>query len=186
MQRWAPVVIGAVLVAVIGALVWKGGGAGAGVVSSGLDAGAVASGADDLVFDAGSTALVPSLGLRDEPLGLALSASADPSVILPAGSPKTVRFGVILIQYRGAQMASPVARSKDEARAMAHALADAAKVDWKAQVPKGDPGSMEDAGRIPRGILEPAAEYALFTMTPGSVSEPIDTPRGFWIARRIE
>jgi parvulin-like peptidyl-prolyl isomerase len=45
---------------------------------------------------------------------------------------------------------------------------------------------MEDAGRIPRGVLEPAAEYALFTLSPGAVSDPVETPRGFWIVKRIE
>jgi parvulin-like peptidyl-prolyl isomerase len=97
-----------------------------------------------------------------------------------------VRFGVILVQYRGAQGAPVSARPKDEALSMAKSLADAAKVDFKAQVAKGDPGSMEDAGKIPRGVLEPASEYALFTMSPGTTSSPIDTPRGFWIVRRIE
>jgi parvulin-like peptidyl-prolyl isomerase len=45
---------------------------------------------------------------------------------------------------------------------------------------------MDDAGTIPRGVLEPTVEYALFTLKPGDVSDPIDTPRGFWIVRRIE
>jgi parvulin-like peptidyl-prolyl isomerase len=105
---------------------------------------------------------------------------------LPSGSPKTVRFGVILVQYRGAEFAPPTARPKQEAIALARTLAEAANTDFKAQVGLGDPGSMEDAGRIPRGVLEPAVEYALFMLPRGSVSEPIDTPRGFWIVRRIE
>ena len=97
-----------------------------------------------------------------------------------------VRFGVILVHYRGAQAAPPTARSKDEALALARTLAEAARTDFKAQVSKGDPGSMDDAGRIPRGVLEPATEYALFTLSPGSVSDPLDTPRGFWIVKRID
>jgi parvulin-like peptidyl-prolyl isomerase len=37
-----------------------------------------------------------------------------------------------------------------------------------------------------RGILEPEVELELFTLAPGGVSEPIDTKRGFWVAKRIE
>jgi len=106
--------------------------------------------------------------------------------LLPSGSPKTVRFGVILVQYRGAELAPPTARSKKEAMTLARTLAEAAGADFKAQVQRGDPGSMEDAGRIPRGVLEPAVEYTLFMLPRGNVSEPIDTPRGYWIVRRIE
>ena len=69
---------------------------------------------------------------------------------------------------------------------MARSVAEAARVDFKAQVARGDSGSMDDAGRIPRGVLEPAVEYALFTLTAGGVSEPVDTPRGYWIVKRIE
>jgi parvulin-like peptidyl-prolyl isomerase len=97
-----------------------------------------------------------------------------------------VRFGVILVQYRGAEFAPSGARSKQEALVFARTLATEANTDFKTQVHRGDPGSMEDAGRIPRGVLEPAVEYALFMLPRGSVSEPIDTPRGFWIVRRIE
>jgi parvulin-like peptidyl-prolyl isomerase len=53
-------------------------------------------------------------------------------------------------------------------------------------VVRGDNGSSDDVGRIPRGVLEPATEYMLFTMPVGSVSDPIETPRGYWIAKRTE
>jgi parvulin-like peptidyl-prolyl isomerase len=121
-----------------------------------------------------------NLGQPADPTG------GDLAVGLPSSSPKTVRFGVILIQYRGAELAPPGTRSKPEALALARSIAEAAGTDFKAQVHRGDPGSMEDAGRIQRGVLEPAVEYALFMLPRGSVSEPIDTPRGFWIVRRIE
>jgi len=97
-----------------------------------------------------------------------------------------VRFGVILVQYRGAELAAAGTRSKSEALVLARTLAEAASTDFKAQVHRGDSGSMEDAGRIQRGVLEPAVEYALFMLPRGGVSEPIDTPRGFWIVRRID
>jgi hypothetical protein len=127
--------------------------------------------------------LDPDGGLRAAP---ASSSNIEPAGLLPSGSPKMVRFGVILIQYRGAQGAPPSSRSKDEAVTLARSIAEAARTDFKSQVSKGDPGSMEDAGRIPRGVLEPASEYALFTLSAGGVSDPVDTPRGFWIVKRIE
>ncbi len=111
-------------------------------------------------------------------------ARAPPS--LPAEAPKKVRFGVVLIQYRGAQGAAPTARSKDAALALARELSEVAKTDFKAAIEKGDKG----VDRRPR--LHPArrarARAGVRAVQPpqGGVSGPVDTPRGFWIARRIE
>lgn len=105
---------------------------------------------------------------------------------LPAKAPRSVRFGVVLVAYDGAQGAAPNARTKREALDLARKLAVDAASDFHAAVVRGDSGSIDDAGRMPRGVLEPAPEYVLFTMKPGSVSEPIDTPRGFWVVKRIE
>ncbi|APR83367.1 Hypothetical protein A7982_08716 [Minicystis rosea] len=103
-----------------------------------------------------------------------------------ADAPKSVVFGVILVQYKGAQGAPPSARSRDAALELAKQLAPDAKKDFKATVQKGDKGSMENAGRIPRGVLEPAPEYVLFSLPKDGVSDPVDTPRGYWIVHRIE
>jgi hypothetical protein len=190
MNRWASVVSGAVLLALVGLLVWKSGGSSK---SATPPASSVES-RSERPSDAGVLPLAETLAALKfdvdggfghiaqptEPSGDDLGAG------LPKGSPKTVRFGVILIQYRGAEAAPPGARSKPEALALARTLAEAANTDFKGAVHRGDTGSMEDAGRIQRGVLEPAVEYALFMLARGSVSEPIDTPRGFWIVRRIE
>jgi hypothetical protein len=120
----------------------------------------------------------PSPGLSSPPL-----ASVRP---LPPGAPRAVHFGVVLVQYRGAQFAPDSAPFKPDALQRARTLAELARKDFKAAVKQGDPGSDEDVGRIGRGKLEPAPEYELFTLAPGGVSDPIDTPRGYWIARRIE
>jgi len=190
MQRWTTVVVGAFLVAIIGALVWKGGRGGPVATGARIDAGHEATHdertrPDGSVFD---DPLFTNLLEGDGGMGLGIAEVADsePGIPLPSGTPKTVRFGVILVQYRGAQQAPGITRSKEEALTLARSLAESAKTDFKAQVAKGDPGSMDDAGRIPRGVLEPPAEFALFTLSPGSVSDPIDTPRGFWIVKRIE
>jgi hypothetical protein len=192
MNRWATVVVGAALVALIGLLVWK---SGRGPSSTAVATAASAHGEERAgpSLDAGATPELGALLKLEGDGGLAKAREAaeakdDDSALglLPSGSPKTVRFGVILVQYRGAELAPPTARSKQEAMTLARTLAEAAGTDFKAQVQKGDPGSMEDAGRIPRGVLEPAVEYALFMLERGNVSAPIDTPRGFWIVRRID
>jgi hypothetical protein len=105
---------------------------------------------------------------------------------LPDDAPKQVHFGVILITYRGAEGASATARSKADATELAKQLGELAKTDFHAAVRRGDDGSGDDLGRMPRGVLELAPEYFLFTLGKGKVSDPIDTPRGYWIVRRID
>jgi hypothetical protein len=105
---------------------------------------------------------------------------------LTGEAPKSVVFGVILVQYKGAQMAPGITRTREQALALAQQLAEEGKTNFKAAVAKGDPGSMENAGRMPRGMLEPAPEFVLFSLPKDGVSEPVDTPRGFWIVHRIE
>lgn len=104
---------------------------------------------------------------------------------LPDSAPKSIGFGAVLITYQGAQSAPENARSKSEAHAIALKLMDEAKINFDRAAAQGDPGSGANLGRIPRGILEPAPEYLLFSLEKGSVyPEPIDTPRGYWIVRR--
>ena len=100
--------------------------------------------------------------------------------------PKSVKFGVVLVKYAGAQGAKADVRSRAEARKLADELAVIAREDFAAAVKKGDSGSVENAGRMFRGILEKAPEYALFNLEEGGVSEPVDTPRGFWIVKRLD
>jgi len=106
---------------------------------------------------------------------------------LPATAPTSLSFGVVLFSYAGAQAAPDSARSKDAAKRSAESVIEEAKRDFKATVAKGDRGSTVDAGRIPRGVLEPAVEYVLFSLPKGTVHpEPVDTPRGYWVVRRNE
>jgi hypothetical protein len=109
---------------------------------------------------------------------------------LPLNAPRQVRFGVVLVSYEGSQP-SPTSgrvstRSKDDARALAQKLAATAAQDFHAAVQQGDGGSSDDVGRVKLGILEPAPEYVLFTLPIDGVGGPVDTPRGFWIVKRIE
>lgn len=104
---------------------------------------------------------------------------------LPATAPTALRFGVVLFSYAGAQAAPDSARSKEAARERAQSVIEEAKRDFKGAVSQGDRGSTADAGRIQRGVLEPAVEYVLFSLEKGAVHpEPVDTPRGYWVVRR--
>ena len=113
--------------------------------------------------------------------------TADGGSKLPGSALGTVSFGVILFTYQGAQLAPANARTKAEALEKAKGVVDEAKKDFAEAAKKGDKGSTADAGRIPRGVLEPDVELALFSLEKGAVHpEPIDTPRGYWVLRRVE
>jgi hypothetical protein len=104
---------------------------------------------------------------------------------LPNSAPQQLSFGVVQFTYQGAQFAGSDARTKELARQKAEATLELAKQDFAAAVSKGDRGSTADAGRIPRGVLEPPIEYVRFTLDKRAVyANVIDTPRGFWIVRR--
>jgi hypothetical protein len=96
----------------------------------------------------------------------------------------------VLVSYEGAQP-SPTSsrvstRSKADARALAQKLLATAQQDFHGAVQQGDAGSSDDVGRVKLGILEAAPEYVLFTLPIDGVGGPIDTPRGFWIVKRLE
>ena len=127
----------------------------------------------------------------DEDIGDAEEISCFPErtwagrIYVPATAPTSLSFGVVLFSYAGAQAAPEASRSKDDAKQRAASVIEDAKRDFKAAVSKCDRGSTADAGRIPRGVLEPAVEYALFSLEKGAVHpEPVDTPRGYWVLRR--
>jgi hypothetical protein len=109
---------------------------------------------------------------------------------LPSGIPRQVRFGVVLVSYAGAQPSALTGRSgtrsKQEARALADKLLETARQDFHAAVQQGDAGSSDDIGRVKLGILEPAPEYVLFTLPLDGVAGPVDTPRGYWVVKRLE
>jgi hypothetical protein len=111
------------------------------------------------------------------------------SLALGAGAPRGVRFGVILVAYDGVETLNgdhPPHRSKAEAKTLADKLDEDAKSDFHGAVQRGDNGSSDDVGRVPRGVLDANTEYALFSLPVGGISAVVDTPRGFWIAKRLE
>lgn len=157
-------------------------------------AGAAGGGGGGAMLGDGGVPLLLSDLLENEPRmdGGAGGTMFDgsPVPMLPMDAPRMVRFGVVLVSYDGAQP-SPTAtrqatRSKADARALAVKLADTAKQDFHAAVQQGDAGSSDDIGRVKLGILEPAPEYVLFTLPIDGVGGPVDTPRGYWIVKRLE
>lgn len=197
MQRWTAFLFAALFLAACFAVVLaKMGGSGsspAGGSDAGADAAALDGGApisdggaeEDADVASGAGGGGPDGPSPDAGVGRKLLSGED-APALAAEAPKSVVFGVILVQYKGAQGATPTARPRDAALELAKQLAKDAATDFKAAVQKGDKGSMENAGRIPRGVLEPAPEYILFSLPKGGVSDPVDTPRGYWIVQRIE
>jgi hypothetical protein len=130
------------------------------------------------------TALTPDDGAGERFDTLPDGGKAPP---LPDSAPQSVTFGVVQLGYDGAQFATKGARTKEQAKLKAQSLMELAQKDFEAAVQKGDRGSRSNIGRMHRGILEPAVEYLLFTLPKGTVyAEPIDTPRGYWIVRRID
>jgi hypothetical protein len=109
---------------------------------------------------------------------------------LPLNVAREVRFGVVLVSYAGAQVNTtagpPPVRPRAEARALAEKLAVTAQQDFHAAVQQGDSGSTDDLGHVKLGILEPAPEYVLFTLPVDGIGGPVETPRGFWIVKRLE
>jgi hypothetical protein len=139
-----------------------------------------------LGFDAAPVPLPEPAPVEVPPGGFHL---ADGTAVAPLGrgAPRHVRFGVVLVTYEGAEGAPDKgARRKSDALALATRLADEAKGDFRATVQRGDVGSSEDVGEVARGVLEPAPEAVLFALPVGGASGVIDTPRGFWIVKRLE
>ncbi|MGC4066550.1 MAG: peptidylprolyl isomerase [Polyangiaceae bacterium] len=145
-----------------------------------------------------SSALVPTVASAvapETPAGTAPSTTRDFSLLpdgkpvpeLPATAPKTCGFGAILFTHEGAQFAPRKARAKTEAYELAKNALPRAEQNFAEAVKLGDPGSLADAGSIGRGILERSVEYRLFTLEKGQVSpEPIETPRGYWVLKRLK
>lgn len=117
----------------------------------------------------------------------ALTLSGDAGILEnTTGNSKSVRFGVILLQFSGAQDAPASARSKSAAKQLADKLQAEAKTNFHDAVNHGDSGSIDDAGRMHRGVLEAETERVLFGLAAGEVSEPLETPRGYWIVKRLD
>lgn len=156
--------------------------------SAAPDSGAPTDGGLELEFDA-SLALAAAELSEDDPLlaysGWSTWPDGGAVAPLPATAPIAVRFGAVLFPYAGAEFAPPDAPTRDVALKEAEAVVDVARQDFKQALKLGHGGG-EDLGLMHRGILEPPVEYALFTLKIGAVyPHPVDTPRGYWVIRRV-
>jgi hypothetical protein len=157
------------------------------------DGGAPSAFADAAGGDDGGALLLSDLlavNLRGDAGFGATLLDGTPVPPLPLNAPRQVRFGVILVSHASAQP-SPgpgrtPSRSRAEARSLAEKLMATAQQDFHAAVAQGDPGSADDVGRVKLGVLEPAPEYVLFTLPVDGVGGPVETPRGYWIVKRLE
>jgi parvulin-like peptidyl-prolyl isomerase len=97
-----------------------------------------------------------------------------------------MKLGVAIFRYKGAQSPPPSQRTREEALALAQKAIVVAGQDFARAVELGDQGSSGNIGWIQRGILEPTVEHAVFSLENGAFTpEPVDTPRGFWVAKRL-
>lgn len=187
--RTLSIVLGLAAVGLAVALAWQGvshwkpavvaiDGGDAAIAALDFDASAFA-------FDLDGGEPPPAREFRDSGVGFVMT-DGTPVPPLPPTAPRAVRFGVVLVSYAGAEDAPRGARPKHDALELAQKLAAQAKTDFHAAVRRGDEGSADDVGAMRRGVLEPAPEYVLFSLPQGGVSDPIDTPRGYWIIKRID
>lgn len=182
-QRWASILAGAGIVAVVG---WMTVEAQSAPPLNKKDAPAATS------VSAASSSAVPRADAEAPPAaeidgGLFLpTLTLGDAAVMPSNAPRSVKIGVVLVAFAGAEGAPPTARSKKDARTVADRLSADARTDFHQAVTGGDPGSADDIGRLPRGVLDPSTEVAVFALPPGEVSDVLETPRGYWIVKRIE
>ena len=190
MQRWVTIALGLVAVALAVALAYQGMAKwkpvkvelDAALATPTLDLDAALASLD---LDASVYEPVAPREFRDGGVGFTM-LDGTPVPPLPPGVPRAVRFGAVLVTYAGAEDAPRNARPKRDALVLAQKLAAQARTDFHAAVRQGDDGSSDDVGSMRRGFIEPAPEYVLFTLQPNTTSDPIDTPRGYWIVKRLE
>jgi hypothetical protein len=162
-------------------------GAAHGLADAGTTAADAAPSTTELARDASALDLPEPVLAADVPAGGFHLADGTAIAPLDKGAPRHVRFGVVLVTYEGAEGAPEHgARRKSDALTQAQKLADEAKSDFHTTVQRGDSGSTDDVGEVARGVLEPTSEVVLFALPVGGVSGVIDTPRGFWIVKRLE
>lgn len=134
-----------------------------------------------------SAATAPSLTAQPGAAGKFMTM-ADGSAVpaLPASAPNKMKVGIALFRYKGAEAPPASERSRSEALSLAKRATEVAREDFEKAVKMADPGSDANLGWMSRGVLEPTVEYAVFSLEKGQVgAEPIDTPRGFWVVKRL-
>lgn len=109
-----------------------------------------------------------------------------------AAQDEKVSASHILIRYAGSLRGTPdITRTKEQAEALALQIAKKAKAgaDFAtlANTSTEDPSGKGTGGKLPpfgRGAMVPAFDQAVFSMAPGEVSAPVETPFGFHVIYR--
>ncbi|MBX3264533.1 MAG: peptidylprolyl isomerase [Labilithrix sp.] len=184
-QRWASIVVGAAVIGVVGWMTYE-------AESARPRAARPAVEADASTAVAAATAAPPeedagATSSDDLDAGLFLpSLSLGDAAVLPSSAPRNVKIGVVLVTFAGAEGAAANARSKKDALALAERLGADARNDFHQAVTAGDPGSSDNIGQMPRGVLDARTELSVFALAPGEVSEVLETTRGYWVVKRLE
>ena len=199
MQRWISLVLGVAVVALAAILVMRAGsshgalpagdgGLGRGDGGAGSRSGDAAESPDaERLPDLPTFPMLEPRG-QDGGVGWTMP-DGTPVPPLPATAPRQVKIGGVLVVYAGAEAAPKGSRSKAAAKELADKLDADAKNEFHSAVVnlKADQGmAFDEIGLIYRGSLEPAIEYIVFDLPVGGVSDVIETPRGYWIVKRIE
>jgi len=125
----------------------------------------------------------------ETPGGLVIVARTE----APSVGPQQIGARHILVAYAGSTRAEPsVTRTQEQARQLAIRVAADVKAgkDWHAlwKEHSNEAGGQDggDLGLFGRGQMVPAFEHAAFGLTPGQVSEVIETPFGFHVIERTQ
>ncbi len=121
-------------------------------------------------------------------------AAANPHADPHGGAaPEVAKAAHILIRYAGSTRApATVTRSKDDARKLANEVVQKAKAagadfttlaDQYTEDPSGK-GRGGSLGSFPKGRMVPEFDKATFELSPGQVSDVVETGFGFHIIRR--
>lgn len=111
-----------------------------------------------------------------------------------ANEPLEVAARHVLVAYRGAEHARPyVTRTREEALALAgevrkrlQAGEDFAEVAKESSDDAGSAAMGGDLGRFRREQMVPEFSDAAFALTPGGLSEVVESPFGFHVIQRTE
>ncbi|WP_437906878.1 thioredoxin domain-containing protein [Sorangium sp. So ce327] len=126
--------------------------------------------------------------------GAAQPGAAQPPPAQGALIPGMLGAKHLLIMYAGSRRAPPhVARTRDEARALAEQLLQraqrGAKFEELAAQYSDEPGAAGrggDLGKFPKGAMVPEFEHAVEKIAVGSLSGVVETPFGFHVILRTQ
>ncbi|MDF2695777.1 MAG: Peptidyl-prolyl cis-trans isomerase PpiD, partial [Labilithrix sp.] len=131
-QRWASILVGLAIVVVVGWMTLEA--RGPRPIKQDADAAAVASAvasAAPASTDAGALVATEDL---DAGLFLPTLSLGDAGLVMPSGAPRSVKIGVVLVTFSGAEGAPPNARSKKDAQTIADRLGAEARTDFHGAV----------------------------------------------------